>query len=375
MKRKKDYSDCVPLAMVQKMSRIYPDAWEKLDRMHALHNTSPEFSWPEWCWLPMAGALSYVKEFSENAGMDFTDNKYEVLLAQDGQMLSALAPWRHSKQIYVYNETLEQELTKDSSSADRIPTEALLHLPYPCIYIKTNHISAFGFQIDGFFVHLEYDEDYQEAELRFLPILKDQLFGIGVSLHISGNMTMAESYARFLEVTKERIEANPKHDAEKEMRFMEESGENRERLNICRTLLPLVLYLCSDESDVLYRGNLQDGKQRQKEKRDPAENRPPEVSKEAPVKDRYSEVRAWDVGFRIGPEIRKYYTKSSEGGSTHPGEHTPKRLHIRRAHWHHYWRGPREGERQLIVRWLAPMYINSEEEDDEAIPAVIHPVH
>ena len=31
----------------------------------------------------------------------------------------------------------------------------------------------------------------------------------------------------------------------------------------------------------------------------------------------------------------------------------------RRGHWHHYWVGPRDGDRELILKWVAPMFINS----------------
>lgn len=34
------------------------------------------------------------------------------------------------------------------------------------------------------------------------------------------------------------------------------------------------------------------------------------------------------------------------------------RGHIRRAHWHSFWHGPREGERQLKLRWMHPTLVN-----------------
>ncbi|WP_295617345.1 hypothetical protein [uncultured Intestinimonas sp.] len=43
---------------------------------------------------------------------------------------------------------------------------------------------------------------------------------------------------------------------------------------------------------------------------------------------------------------------------------TVKRSHTRRGHWHHYWTGPRDGERALILKWTAPTVIHPEDRED-----------
>ena len=50
-------------------------------------------------------------------------------------------------------------------------------------------------------------------------------------------------------------------------------------------------------------------------------------------------------------------------------EGVPKRPHIRRAHWAHFWAGKLDGSevRRLILKWLAPLYINAKGEKE--IPA------
>lgn len=63
-----------------------------------------------------------------------------------------------------------------------------------------------------------------------------------------------------------------------------------------------------------------------------------------------------DVGYRIGSELRAYERVSHEriphqGGTVRP--------HMRRAHWHHYWIGPRDGERKLVLKWVAPTMVGS----------------
>jgi hypothetical protein len=37
------------------------------------------------------------------------------------------------------------------------------------------------------------------------------------------------------------------------------------------------------------------------------------------------------------------------------------RPHIRRAHWHTFRRGPRDGEQTRVIRWLPPIPVNVDE--------------
>ena len=61
-----------------------------------------------------------------------------------------------------------------------------------------------------------------------------------------------------------------------------------------------------------------------------------------------------DVGYRIGAELRSYKRSSSNDGGHLGGTVRP---HMRRAHWHHYWTGPRRGDRKLVLKWIAPTMV------------------
>ena len=61
-----------------------------------------------------------------------------------------------------------------------------------------------------------------------------------------------------------------------------------------------------------------------------------------------------EVGYRIGSELRAYRRAESESREHQGGTVRP---HMRRAHWHHYWTGPRRGDRKLILKWLAPTMV------------------
>ena len=92
------------------------------------------------------------------------------------------------------------------------------------------------------------------------------------------------------------------------------------------------------------------------------------------IKDKYSEIRKWDVGERIGAAIRQQKMKVSEDDSENTTHNSP-RPHMRRGHWHHFWTGPKNEpeNRLLVLRWLSPMVIAADLEIEDA-PVVFHKV-
>ena len=76
-----------------------------------------------------------------------------------------------------------------------------------------------------------------------------------------------------------------------------------------------------------------------------------------------------EVGYRIGAELRRYERYRTER-SPHKGGTV--RPHMRRGHWHHYWTGPRNGERRLVLKWIAPTLVGSKGQGIES--ATVHMV-
>ena len=110
-------------------------------------------------------------------------------------------------------------------------------------------------------------------------------------------------------------------------------------------MLQLLLYLCSEEPDM------------------------PQI--EHPQKRRTfsggvrspKEPQVWDVGVRVSNAIRNYknHERSAEKElSSVQGAHSSPRPHVRAAHWHTFWVGPRSAkfpDRKPIIRWLPPIPI------------------
>ena len=110
------------------------------------------------------------------------------------------------------------------------------------------------------------------------------------------------------------------------------------------SMLQLLLYICSDEPD------MPEIEPPQRRRRLSGGVRPPEAP------------RVWDVGVRVSAAIRRFSSRASDNPDSRvvSGAHASPRPHVRSAHWHTYWTGPREGEfpqRKPVMRWIPPLPI------------------
>ena len=94
------------------------------------------------------------------------------------------------------------------------------------------------------------------------------------------------------------------------------------------------------------------------------------------IKNKFSEVRMWDVGVRYGKAIKfaklqvekQMKEESEKEESKEKKRRKPVRPHIRSAHWQRYHVG--EGRKQIKVNWIPPIYVCGGKE----IPVTIHKV-
>ena len=123
-------------------------------------------------------------------------------------------------------------------------------------------------------------------------------------------------------------------------------------------LVALVLYLCSDTPDfATIRVPLRAGR-----------HRSARVDIEADVVD---------VGFRIGAALRSATGRTARDDE--PGAPTGVRTapHIRKAHFHLYWYGPRDQPEQKTakIKWLAPIAVNIDLADIPPTVRQVEPRH
>lgn len=325
---KKEKTLPIPLKLVKEYGVRFPSAYSLVAKMRA----EPTLQWDkEKCFIPIAATAA----IAENCGKK---DMYGI----DQSALAALAAWREYKEIYHFDYSLAQELYLQADDMEDIPVAVLDALPYPCIYIELDN-DVF----QGFFVYWEQDFDVEcdthDYELRFLTVGNPD-GGLAVyHLHICGDETIKDSAERTAARMKRgstrlnlgKIADNSTLDMIADM-----------QTQVVAKLLQLVLYICAENSDV------EENPEQKQITRRAAVGTPP--------KDVYREIRKWDVGIKIGRLIRsqKYERAVHCEGSV-------KRPHVRRGHYHHYWIGSdKDGSKRLILRWVAPVFVNATGCDD-----------
>lgn len=337
----------LPLEILKKITEQYPKAWEQMAMFHS-ENGSPELgSWPEWCYAPMSAALAVASK-----GYDLNKLPIDIRMAMTSvaQAIFAMAPWRLSKEVYVIDEDLKDLLFEQNGELD-VPDEILLQIPYPCFYVELPNTYYRADKIHGFFVTLEYDVTNGDKELK--PVfLTDDGDIFSYSIHI-GAKTIEESVDM---LDKQALE-NTNGDKELKclaLRAMQDSAETKIFL---KQILQVILYILAQNAEIT-----------------PSSEQSFITKRGKTVKDKYSEIRKWDVGIRVGAAIRQQKAKEQSKKKEYKEfEHQSPRPHMRRGHWHHFWTGPKTQpeERKLILKWLSPMAIAANPED---MPITFHEV-
>jgi hypothetical protein len=315
---------------LEQTGRLYPDAWKLVEKfvLHERGKGVPD--WPRWCFLPMAGWYAIVSA-------SIRADQIPPRLIPDVARLAAVGAWRYTQGVYRFHPAVFQSLTGTPITGD-IPCDVLLRLPEWSPYIETPGLSFGNNCLHGFFVHLEHDANSGRIELRFL-LDTDQAL-LPIPLHL-GKWSLAEAIARMLD------EANLQATIHGESLPTPPSDVLPTMSRAMAPMVGLVLYLCAGNAE--FRGQR------------PQRSGPRQTKKglrlfpaPGPVIRNIGDETG-DLIERAGREERK-----NQGGE---GTHASPRPHIRRAHWHGFWTGPRSGPdsaRRFELRWLPPILVNPE---------------
>lgn len=325
-----------PLDLLKEVSKKRPGIWAVLDEI----SRNPE--WDERCLVPIGLSLSLFPDYESESFA-----KKSAMLVQ-ALKFSALAPWRLDKEVFEFSKELQSLLFEQAEEDDMdIPGEILGYLPYRAFYVRfaspiSNNLHM---KLDGFFVHYEWDvQRGGDLSLRFLFLSTDLKIG-GIEIKLSAK-SLSENFRIIQEISDKNFDKMADETvSDVPTTILPSRG-------LIKKSLELVLYICSQNADITA-----SPKQ--------ATYKP----KKGKIEDRYAEVKTWDVGVRLAPKIRLARTLESKKSGVEHKTHSSPRAHMRRGHWHHYWTGPKSGERKLILKWTAPMLIGGV---DENSPAVIH---
>ena len=350
-----------PVTHLATIARRYPSLWKWMDRLRAnrdkiktLHN------WPDWCYLPWQAAGGLVT-------MDGPAREpiYEKI---EACRVAALGSWRVAKEVYVFDETVFEELWETPMEGN-IPIDVLHRLPTWCAYVPFPAPRAVeDGTAYGFFVHLNCSDD--EGPILMMAIdfgLVDHMALAPYTLHLREGSDLL----RCLTHMHERLPADYRPPERLEQYLGSEECERAVQPSamkqVMEPLLSLTVYLCSTSAEIREQDPLR-GLRRQsctKKTKKGVRTFVPE------------EPRVWEVAYRIGATLRAAATSIIGHGSSDNGDtHTSPRPHMRRAHWHSFWTGPKAAvgkpevpARELIVKWIPPIPV-AMGPDDEIVPTV-----
>ncbi|MBF0213009.1 MAG: hypothetical protein HQM00_05500 [Magnetococcales bacterium] len=262
------------------------------------------------------------------------------LAAADVSILAAMSAWRLTKGVYRFDRDLHQSLITTQLTGD-IPADVLLRIPEWCVYMDTPGLPWMGTFLHGVWVHLEWDANDSRQELRILLATTDDRL-IPVSVHL-GQWSLLEALERMGREARRQADLAGITDdlllIQTDLALMARD---------ITPIISLVLYLCADEPEIEDRTHPGDQPGHPRPKRIKGTDRIFEAKK----------IRIWDVGARIGETLRTGAARDPDPTATaDPGVRTAPAPHVRRAHWHGYWSGPKAGDRRFSVRWMPPILV------------------
>lgn len=323
-----------PAPSLASAKQEYPRAWQMADLLRADRGTDiPD--WPPWCFLPMAGWYSIVSRGKDTQRLDYKQIK-------DVAVLAALGAWRPTQGIYNFDADLYSALISTPMLGD-MPCDVLYRLPAWCVYIETPGLFYLDKILHGFYAHLEYDVNCGRHELRLLFDCVDDVCILPIHM---GEWPLSEALHRMTETSK----LHGSGEGAPQFHIDAWSQEIFKSENIISKCISLILYLCSEAPDAKSTSDLSfsHGYPSPKKTKKGWRIFPP------------GQPTIWSIGGTLGETLRAVASDDTRSKATHASP----RPHIRRAHWHGYWRGPLKGSRSFSLKWMPPIAVSLGDNDD-----------
>lgn len=272
----------------------------------------------------------------------------------------AMSGWaQNHRTIYSVDNELRVELTRSGLPEESIPADILRRLPHESpMFVLNEPILVHHEDYDclyGQFIVLPMRFDGTgpqnattgKSDLASCNVLRIIWFGHNVDdVNDYGIVTQSIAlHKNSLDLNKQLMEVMQdqpfpdKLDADEALPEFVLARRDSRWSTTTQALFPvatmLILYACSDEPDFL-------------------EVEPPETL-QSRGSFKGSDLKIRQMGIRIGAALRSHQKATSSSTGLLTGTMTP---HVRRAHWHRFWVGPRNGSRRLTVKWLPPIPVN-----------------
>jgi hypothetical protein len=126
---------------------------------------------------------------------------------------------------------------------------------------------------------------------------------------------------------------------DEEVKFISKS-----MVSVISSLINIIFYICSTNCDITDKTpsvrNHPFHLRYKNKKNGPFQLLPPMQSK------------IYSVGENLSKQVIEFDRRNKANSN-------PIRPHVRRAHWHGFWTGPRDGEREFILKWIPPTIVGA----------------
>lgn len=306
--------------------------------------------WDSGCLIPSATVLNMAIQLD---GLEKEGAQAELMA------LPTLLAWQLSQGIYRFDPDLYQEITATVLD-DTIHVEAFKTLPEWALYeTPVFPVDAGMSKPDGFFVSL--DDDGKNLALRLVFVMEHGQRLLTLPLPLVGN-SVNDCLASLQASARQNLHDFTNMDFASLLSTRLAYGlsssdgalDDPQDIALC---LALLLYLCSEEPDTAA----------------PRRHVLPKRDRRGQVITPPLKPQTWDVGLRFGSKYRAWKQAHYSAGEG-SGDGKQKRPHVRRAHYHGYWYGPKKdgAPQKYKVRWLSPILVG--DIDGVELPAVVHPV-
>lgn len=288
-------------------------------------------------------ALSFFNKEARNSELlqDYSgDDLYHLLDA-----MTLISEWGNNKQVFQVDDDFIRELL----NTDEIfyEKDSWKYLPYKCFYLDISESNELcrDFQCKGIFVKTQFfmSAGKERVMLRAYRVNEERFFGDAYEF---GNESDSIGLSKLPDVRYEKVVLNG---------VTTELESHVQKM--AKLLLQILNYLSSVEPDI------KENEETQKTYRKPQPNAAP--------KNKYSEIRKWDVGVRFGVAYRTWQKDKSENECESSGVHRAKhnvRPHSRKAHWSHFWYGSGENKVRR-AKWISECFVGMKNGKE---PVVIH---
>lgn len=315
---------------------------------------------PDHWLVGSLGRLGYDEVYANLLARGYRRDDRVLLL--DDRKVAMFFSWRATKLEFRFDADFAHELVRTPLSGE-IPAELLCRLPASCIFVSLPDGILPGYA--GFYAGLDQLSKRSEPVLTIWAASESRWPSHMVDVPLAPGRLVGEVALSKEMANQERVEeffhmaGDPEADAKAAIFARHRDQWAKARTEALGRALSCLLYLCSEEPDLPsgYRPALRREKVIGTQRRI------------VPPKD----VIAWPVGARIGAVFRK----GAEQGEPHASAESPGaahivRPHVRRAHWHTYWTGPK-GAQKPLLRWLSPILVGTRSAG-EMLPTVVRPV-